>query len=47
MKTEENGDDSIFLCQRALSPIKELDEDEDKDKDIERRTSVDCDSGSS
>ena len=45
MKTEENGDDSIFLCRRALSPIKELDEDEDED--IERRTSVDCDSGSS
>jgi hypothetical protein len=44
MKTEENGNDSIFLCRKGLlSPIKELDEVEV----LERHTSVGRDSGSS
>jgi hypothetical protein len=37
MKTEENGNDSIFLCRKALSPIKEIDELEV----LERDTSLD------
>jgi hypothetical protein len=44
MKTEENGNDSILLCGKALlSPIKELDEVEI----LEKHTSLDRDSGSS
>jgi hypothetical protein len=44
MKTEENGDDSNFLCRKAiLSPIRELDEPEV----LERHTSLDRDSVSS
>lgn len=41
VKTEENGDDPNFLCQKAiLSPIRELDEPEV----LERHTSLDRDS---
>jgi hypothetical protein len=44
MKTEEDGNDSIFLCQKALlSPIKELDEPEV----LERHALLDRDSVSS
>ena len=44
IKTEENGNDPILPCRKAsLSPIKESDELED----LERRTSLDRDSGSS
>jgi hypothetical protein len=46
IKTEENGNDSILLCRKALlSPIEELDEVEVLER--HRHRSLDCDSGSS